>query len=127
MTFILTAAAAFNLVCNGTLNHEAFQDRGSEPYSRTLRLDLAAKKYCEGECKALLDIVDIQPTKITLHDEKVDTPRERRFVSETIDRETGRHSGLSTSGVGSRILIMNWEGQCQSAVFTGFPDFKTKF
>lgn len=127
MAPILAAAAAFNLVCSGTFSHQGYQNQGSEPYNRTLRVDLDRKKYCEAECKALFDIASVQPTQITLKKEQIDTPRERRFVDETIDRETGRHSGLSTSGVGSRRLIMKWEGKCERQAFTGFPEFRTKF
>jgi hypothetical protein len=123
----LAAATAFNLVCSGTMSHESYFDKGSEPFIRTLRIDLHAKKYCDGDCKAQFDIEEVQPSFIRLKKLETDTPRERRFIDETIDRETGRYSGLRTSGTGTGILIMKWEGQCEKADFTGFPDLETKF
>jgi hypothetical protein len=65
---------------------------------------------------------------ITLQDERSDTPSEKRLHVETVNRETGRHYILDNSD--SRdlgIMLMKWEGQCEKAPFTGFPEFKTKF
>lgn len=123
----LAAATAFNLICSGTLSHKSYDNEGTEPFTRTLRIDLAAGKYCDGECKARFDIQEVQPSFIHLRKIKVDTPRERRFVDETIDRETGRYSALSTSGIRFSIVILEWEGKCEKSDFTGFPDFQTKF
>lgn len=124
----LAAAAAFNLVCSGTLSQKSFQTERAEPYSYTYRIDLDAKKFCGDECKAISDIAEVQPGFIRLFPNKnIDTPRLREFSNETINRETGRHSALSTSGFGRNILIMKWEGKCERSAFTGFPEFKTKF
>jgi hypothetical protein len=122
-----TAALAFNLVCTGTLETKSYFDRRIEPYERTYRMDLGAKKWCEGECKALFDFSDIGATYLILANKTVDTPRERSFSSHQIDRETGAESSLMTSGVRERILILKWDGQCQRAPFSGFPKFETKF
>lgn len=123
----LAAAAAFNLICTGTVSHKDYFSEGSEPFSRVLRVDLGAGKYCEADCGALFDIHEVQPAMIRLRKEEIDTPRERRFLDVTVDRETGRYSGLSTSGLGRGIIIIEWEGKCERAAFSGFPNIQTKF
>jgi hypothetical protein len=123
----LAAAAAFNLVCSGTLSTDSFYKKDTEPFTLTLRVDLDRKKYCENECRALLDIQEVQPTSIKLKSENIDTPRERLFVDISVNRETGKYSGLSTSGFRQGILILKWDGQCERQGFTGFPEFQTKF
>jgi hypothetical protein len=124
-----TDPAQFNLVCSGTLTTESLAlGKKSEPYSYTYRFDLKSNKYCEGECKATRAILRVDPTVITLADEKTDTPSERSIHAETIDRETGRHYILrNTDSNDLGIMLMKWEGQCEKAPFTGFPEFKTKF
>ena len=118
----------FDLVCSGTLESDSLSGKKSNAYSYRYRFDLTANKWCDGECKAPRDILRLAPTQITLADEKSDTPSERSFRQETIDRETGRHSLVSTSS--SRLLgpmIMKWAGQCEKQPFSGFPKFETKF
>jgi hypothetical protein len=118
----------FDLVCSGTLESHSITGDESKPYSYRYRFDLAQNKWCEGACKAPRDILRLAPTQITLADEKTDTVREHAYRSVTIDRETGRHSILSTSN--SRFtgpITMKWEGQCEKQPFSGFPEFETKF
>lgn len=123
------AAMTFNLVCTGTLTTETFyQGRQTEPYRYEYRIDLAQRKYCDGECRALRDIAEIQPTVIILEPNRdINTVTERQFHMESINRETGRHSILHTSGRREQIMIMSWAGQCERAPFSGFPTFQTRF
>jgi hypothetical protein len=122
-------ANQFNLECKGTLSSESFYaGKKAEPYAYTYRIDLSAKKYCDGECKVLRDVADVQPTVIVLEpDQDISSSTEKKFSSGSIDRETGRHSVLVTSGRREDILILRWEGQCERQPFSGFPSFPTKF
>jgi hypothetical protein len=123
------ASAAFNLVCTGSITTQSLAlGEKSEPYSYTYRIDLKANRYCESDCRSPRPIFKVDPTVITLQDERSDTPSEKRLHVETVNRETGRHYILDNSD--SRdlgIMLMKWEGQCEKAPFTGFPEFKTKF
>jgi hypothetical protein len=123
------AAAAFNLVCSGTISTEDYSGpKPPEPYRYEYRIDLDAKKWCESDCPVLHDVAAAQATAIMLEPRKdVDTPTRREFYLGEIDRVTGRHSIISTSGRGAGILIMKWEGRCESAPFSGFPKHETKF
>lgn len=124
----VAAAAAFNLVCSGTVTTESvFDGKTSKPYEYTYRIDLNAKKYCTDECIGLRDIADIQPMQITLSETKVDTPREHHWSYMRIDRGTGAHKGVSASGVRASRMILEWNGTCEKSEFTGFPTFETKF
>jgi hypothetical protein len=126
--FLTAAATAFNLLCAGTLHADSFASKRDEPYSVTYRVDLAAKKWCDGECRAIREIADIQPASLQLEEPRdINTPTQKEFFSSSIDRETGRHSMVSTSGHREGILILKWEGHCEKADFTGFPEFQTKF
>ena len=122
-------AATFNLVCSGTITTDSFYARGQkEPYSYTYRIDLDKRKWCEGQCGVIRDIHDVQPVRIELEPpEDTNTPTKKRFFSSTINRTTGVHSTLLTSGRGTDMLIMKWEGSCSKQPFTGFPTFETKF
>lgn len=120
----------FDLVCSGILTTKSFFQDSSEAYTSHLRIDLQQRKWCEGECKGLHDIVDVQPIAITLEDTKVDTISERSLLNNTINRETGEQRILSTSADPRQrgsALIMQWVGKCDPAAFSGFPSFKTQF
>lgn len=122
------AAAAFNLVCTGTLYHKSYFDEGTEPYTYTYRIDLAHRKYCEEACGVLRDIADIHPVVLVLEPDKdIDTATKHEFFRTSIDRLSGHQTTLDTSGRGIDILIMKWEGQCERQPFTGFPTPQTKF
>lgn len=127
----IAAAAAFNLVCSGTLTSSSFVGgEKSEPFTYIYRLDIDRKIYCDGDCKATRPIEAIQPTQIMLSSSNVDTPSERATSFTMIDRETGAFQSSSTSsqrGDRRTILVMKWTGQCEKAAFTGFPKFDTKF
>lgn len=122
-------ASAFNLVCSGTYTSDSLAlGHREEPYSFVYRFDLAANKWCDGECKAVHDIIRVQPTRIILADEDIDGLRESRSRHEIIDRETGEHSIFVK--IKSRLtgmLLMKWIGRCEKTPFSGFPTFETKF
>jgi hypothetical protein len=119
----------FNLDCKGalrTLSPATLTDK-TEPYTSTYRLDLAAKKWCEGECRAQHDIDKVTPVAIVLELKDTDTPREHEIIHNVISRESGEHHVMIDSGTGSMKIGMFWTGQCEKAPFTGFPAPQTKF
>lgn len=118
----------FDLRCTGTLATKSMVRDTSESYEDHYRIDLAARKWCESECKALHDIEQLQPTQITLTSKEDKTPGDSSLTSNFIDRETGAHHALSTSD--NRLtgpIILKWEGTCAKEAFSGFPAFETKF
>lgn len=123
-------AAQFNLTCSGTQSTKSIEGETSEPYTSTYRIDLDRKKWCEGDCKALHDIASVQPTQLTLETENVDTVSERSTLSNIVDRETGTHKISATSSTPrahATAITLNWDGRCEPALFSGFPDVPTKF
>lgn len=119
----------FNLNCSGVLRTlaPALLRDSTEAYSTTYRIDLGAKKWCEGECTTQRDFGSVTPVAIILEDRKTDTPREHEELRNRISRETGEHSVMAESGVGRMRIAMFWKGRCEKAPFTGFPSVATKF
>lgn len=123
------ADGQFNLSCSGTLRSivPALLRDQTEPYTNVYRIDLAAGKWCSGDCTAQFDFVSVSPTALVLEDKNVDTPRQHDTLNNRISRETGAHSIVAESGIGHSRLAMFWKGQCEKAPFTGFPKPQTKF
>lgn len=124
------AAAAFNLICSGTTEKTDINGSRSEPYSVTYRVDTSAKLWCTDEgdaCKAPQKLAEISAAFITFSDTTTDTPQEYFRYVDQVNRETGRHQSLTTSGRGEFIRITKQEGQCQPAPFAGFTKAKPKF
>ncbi|WP_158014121.1 hypothetical protein [Sphingomonas sanxanigenens] len=126
LTSAAAAAMTFNLICTGALAVTSFEGTKSESYRDEYRVDLNTNQWCEGECKAHHPIVSVQPAQITLEDKKGSGTTEAS-VSNFINRETGQHHVLVSSGYRRSLIVMKYEGTCTPAPFTGFPDFKTKF
>lgn len=123
-------AAQFDLKCAGTQSTKSIGAEDAKPYASIYRIDLAQKKWCEGECEALHDIVDVQATQLTLEEENVDAPSERSMLSNTVDRQTGAHKITASSSsprAPATAIVMKWEGSCEPAAFSGFPEIATKF
>ena len=123
-TLIFAAAAsalAFNLVCTGTLSSTSTHGTESEFYSSVYRIDLDAKKWCEGECSIQHDFAAISPVELTL-----EAAGQREELSNVIDRKTGKHTVVATSGTGPSTIVKRWKGTCKNAIFTGFPKTKPK-
>jgi hypothetical protein len=89
------------------------------PYVAHYRIDLAAKKWCEDECRTVKPIADLQSSYITLEGEP------NSDFWHTIDREKGEDQIFS----GSPQLgdMEHTSGQCTKRPFSGFPTFETKF
>jgi hypothetical protein len=123
-------AAQFNLTCSGSLSSSSLAGESSEPYAATYRIDLAQKKWCEEDCKVLHDIASIQAGQLTLSEERIDSPSEKSFSVNTINRETGAHKIIASSEshhVRGSSVNMHWEGSCAPSAFGGFPSLPAKF
>lgn len=123
-------AAQFDLTCTGVLNSSSLAGDKAKPYSATYRIDLAQRKWCEEDCKTLHDIASIQSGQLTLSEARVDTPSEKSFSINTIDRETGAHKIIASSEsnrVRGSNVNLRWQGACKPTAFSGFPDTPVKF
>lgn len=124
-----TAILAFNLLCTGTQSviGVGVGDSG-KPYASEYRIDLEAGKWCESDCKALHQLASVQPTQITLQDtSEGNAAAGEGTVVNFINRETGVHYSLASSGKAYNRISIKWKGQCERKPFTGFPKFETKF
>lgn len=124
------AVAAFNLICSGTTEKTDFNGSRSEPYSVTYRVDTSAKLWCiddEEGCKTPEKLADLSATFIKFIDSTTDTPRQYFRYVDQVNRESGRHQSLTTSGRGAMIRIVTQEGRCQPAAFSGFSKTHPKF
>jgi hypothetical protein len=121
------AAAAFNLVCTGTMTVAGGDRDGATPYRTTYRIDLASGKYCEGDCPLLRDIAEVQPSRITLDQRGNPAPGASDYAINVIDRTSGEQTILTSSGRRGALLYVKSTGRCESQPFTGFPAAVTKF
>lgn len=125
---IVTAVAtAFNLSCTG--EYKRTDVLGAQPpkeFSHNLRIDLDAKKWCEGECKRQWDIKAVEPTIITFEDKTEETSAGVSTTKWTINRETANYSYVYTSRDRLMVTVIK-SGKCEKSDFTGFPTIETKF
>jgi hypothetical protein len=122
---VATPAAAateqFDLVCNGKTRESSIGRWKAAPETR-YRIDLAANRWCQGDCKQPEKIYEVSETKLTLKWIKEDTPRSRALIFIKIDRSTGAWENYWSSSFFSETA-----GQCEVAPFTEFPVTPTKF
>ncbi len=121
-------ATSFNLVCTGS--HTSLvspEPETSQAYQVTYRIDLAAMRYCEGECRTISNLGQIQPTYIELWRTDSDTPSGKSRSWNMVNRQTGAHDRTSVYESRSRSSIEGWHGTCQRQPFSGFPSPITKF
>ena len=111
----LQAAAAFNLVCTGTLVDT--DHPGKVRWTSVYRIDLNRGRWCSAECRLSFPIVESTPEMITLS--RINGPNMTGLA--VIYRESGmlwdRMTGESD---------LNWEvrAQCEHAPFTGLPQHR---
>lgn len=124
---IVAAATAFNLECAGVatesrgafLRHEVLK---TEPVTRTLRVDLSAGRWCQGECPTTVPIVEVEDAVVTFL--KKDNSVGGLTVDEemVVHRESGRFVYRRRFGdIVKDMSVRMEEGQCRRAPFTGFP------
>lgn len=123
-------ADQFDLLCSGTIESNSAAGQKVEPFERHYRFDLSHGKYCEDRCRAIFDVVKVQPGSIIILADRVDTPSENSFLDLFIDRETGEYVGNSATifrGRPEMALTIKWRGTCKSMPFSGFIQLPTKF
>ena len=112
------AADQFDLACQGT----KWTKRGTagDAYSFRARVDLAARKWCEGECKAVQNIVSSSDDKITFTDEGTLNTRMENSREVTLDRKKGAfiHNFMQ---VRPEEQILYIAATCKTEAFTPFP------
>jgi hypothetical protein len=113
----LQIAAAFNLVCSGTMRSGpvglALPEAGGEPFSITYRIDLDARRWCSDTCDTVETLAGVVEGQIVLRDQhepdgsNVITifPARGQFTDTLIE---GEHATLRS-------------GSCRPERFTGFP------
>ncbi|MEO0589071.1 MAG: hypothetical protein AAFZ11_00775 [Pseudomonadota bacterium] len=118
------------LRCAGEQTSESAAGSEVRPYEKIYRIDLADNRWCEDACRAMHDIAEVHPVQITLEEKQTDSPSEQTLTRNFINRETGRHSILSTAryfGPVSLTVMLKWEGHCEPEPFDEFPEVQTKF
>lgn len=122
------AVAAFNLVCTGTMERHGYEEDAREPYSMTLRINLDAGRWCEADCASVMDIHGVTPTQITLQDSDEGSDAFHMRTLHFIDRVSGaHHMFINSEGRFSGPSVSRWEGHCEPAPFTGFPEQPARF
>ncbi|MBO9576116.1 MAG: hypothetical protein J7494_10295 [Sphingobium sp.] len=112
------AADQFDLACQG---YKWTKLGGSgEAYNFRVRVDLAAKKWCDGECKAAQSIVSVADDKLVLLDEGTLNSRMEVAREATFDRKAGNyHYKFLQSRPADDYL--EYQGKCTTEAFTPFP------
>lgn len=112
------AADQFDIACEGS----KWVKRGGipEPYKVRAHIDIAAKKWCEGDCQAVLPIASVTEREIILTDDvvfnaKVDSMREVSF-----DREVKMYKNHYTQNK-PVAEYMGIQASCTIETFTPFP------
>jgi hypothetical protein len=131
MNYILIAAAvaqAFNLNCSGENVAYADYKQTAASFTTIIRVDMRRGVWCEGECREIANISDVQPVKITLESIDQRNGESRRQSNIWVDRETGEFRSVKSWQ--SRYESLRTEirrGRCEKSAFTAFPSFETKF
>lgn len=125
---IALTLAAFNLICTGTLTSKSVDQEAATPYSIEYRVSLDDGLWCDGDCKVIKQIYEVQPTQLTLMDFRGFGPLGNQWTSVRVNRETGKHNAVESFNQGTpSVSLSKWDGTCERKEFSGFPDFKTKF
>lgn len=117
------AADQFDLVCKGEWRFGPTDPY--EPHDFRLRVDLAAKKYCELDCKVLKPIEDVQPQRIVFRTATEIERASDTLVYHYVDRTNGNFRQFLSSQ-----HPYHWQdlkGTCEPATFSGFGEEKAKF
>lgn len=112
------AADQFDLACQGT----KWTKRGAagEAYSFRARVDVAAKKWCEGDCKTVQNLVSATDDKIVFTDEGTLNTRMEAAREVTLDRKKGAFiHNFAQIRPDEQILYI--AATCKTEGFTPFP------
>jgi hypothetical protein len=113
----LQLAAAFNLVCAGTVRAGplglALPEEQGEAIAETYRIDLGAGLWCRGDCTRTEPVTEVAESYVVLRDSH--DPAGGNFIMVALP------SGgfVDTNIVDSTAVLRS--GRCQRAAFSGFP------
>jgi hypothetical protein len=112
------AADQFDLACEG----KKWTQRGTEGVDDRfrLRIDLAAKKWCEGDCKTVQNVFSVSDDKLVLTDDSTLNTRLEAFRLITVERKTGVFIHHYTQQRPEEQLLYIDAG-CKTEAFTPFP------
>ncbi len=112
------AADQFDLACKG---YKWTKIGGpGEDYSFRARIDLAAKTWCDGDCKARQPIVSVADAELVLADEGTLNSRIEMAREVTFDRKKNSfHYKMLQSRPDEQYL--EYQADCTVAPFTPFP------
>jgi len=115
----LQSAQQFDLACTGS-SFSRLQGGRGEAFNVTLRIDLAANRWCDGDCSAPMAIVSATPDAIVLEDVQP-APRGLNIRRKTeINRVTGVYDSYF-SAIGSTVQQGRQEARCEVKPFSGMP------
>ncbi|HWJ68443.1 MAG TPA: hypothetical protein VNS79_00100 [Sphingobium sp.] len=112
------AADQYDLACQGT--RISPRDAAAEAYSTRLRIDLAAQKWCQDDCKRVVAINDISADTLVLADDITYNSRTDLSNKMTVDRKSGAFEQLSSQDRPSP-MYLKVEATCTEQPFTPFP------
>lgn len=112
------AADQFDLACTG--DKWTVQGGKSEPYVFRTRIDLAAQKWCEGDCKTVQSLYSATDDKLVLTDEGTLNSRMEMSRVVTFDRKAGNFHYLFVQTRPTDGYLEYW-ARCTTEAFTGFP------
>ena len=113
------AADQFDLVCTG--KERVRVDGGWKPVTVRYRVDLSKKVFCAFECRSLQSISAVDAARITFQASDEAAAPDSGFVEHYVDRTTGAWKNYANTG---RDLLVDDEGKCEAAPFSGFPAAK---
>lgn len=112
------AADQFDLVCEGW----KWTKMGgtAQEYDFRVRVDVAAKKWCDGDCKTASAIQSVADDKLVLLDDGTLNSRMEVAREATFDRKAGKYHYrmLQTRPTDD---YLEYQGNCKTAAFTPIP------
>jgi len=113
----LQVAAAFNLVCGGTMRTGplglALPESGGAPFAITYRIDLDRQLWCSDACDTTEPVASVLDGRIILREHY--NPLGSSVI--TFDPASGRFADTRIDGETATLR----SGVCEAARFTGFP------
>lgn len=126
---IAAAVGAFNLRCTG----EVVTREGAmlvapvtarSSFERIYRIDLAARRWCEGPCRTTEHIAGVTDTEIVLEYEDHGDAASG-LISDfeaVLNRETGELQRRVRLGSAESLFVQYERGPCVREPFSGFPE-----
>ena len=122
--YAAAAVATFNLNCTGLIESESVEHgKKVEPVAFTFRIDLASKRWCEGDCTSTHDIAHLDDDVITLEFDSSGPglPHSYNRMNYIRGTPTGHYSEYRTSFPDrEHVYFFRREARCTEAPFAGF-------